>query len=306
MPTNIAVASIHFKFFTFSLLPHTHIFRMASVSLEELHHYHKIDRDVFSRLVIKFKRDPAESLLVMAVWLWLEEKGYPNIVVKMVGLPDTVVSALANEAVLCLKSLETKTPLVAPGGGIPLTARLMEREISLQMFNQNRLSAISGIKRFLNSVCCQIFSDILLGALEGTSQEILNQPLVVLPSSAHPLFGAITIVPKPMMGSDFSIGGLWDWQTTDGVTEDDRTMFLTFSRGFPLLEQEVREHFTELYGDCVESVQMETVPSNEQPLYARMVLHSVTFVDRILNGKRISKFRVNGKHIWARKYERRE
>lgn len=301
MPTTIAFASI---LFTFSLLPHTHIFMMASVSLEELHHYHKIDRDVFSRLVIQFKRDPAESLLVMAVWLWLEEKGYPNIVVKMVGLPDAVVSALANEAVLCLKCLESKTPLVAPGGGIPLTARLMERDISLQMFNQNRFSAISGIKNFLNSVCCHIFNDILQRALDGTSQVILNQPLVV-PSSTHPLFGAITVVPKPM-GSDFSIGGLWGWQPTDGVTEDDRTMFLTFSRGFPVLEEEVKEHFTELYGDCVESVQMETVPSNEQPLYARMVLHSVTFVDRILNGKRISKFRVNGKHMWARKYERRE
>jgi hypothetical protein len=91
-----------------------------------------------------------------------------------------------------------------------------------------------------------------------------------------------------------------------GASEDDRTMFLTFSRGFPVLEEEVKELFTELFGDCVESVQMETVPSSEQPLYARMVLRSVTFVDRMLEGKRISKFRVNGKHIWARKYERRD
>jgi hypothetical protein len=269
---------------------------MMMISTEELHRYHKIDRDIFSRLVIKFKRDPAESLLVMAVWLWLEDKGYPNIVVKMVGLSDAIVGALANEAVLCFKScLESNAPRVAAGGGgIPLTSVLMERDVSLQMFSQNRFTAISGIKSFLNNVCCHVFADILQRVLDpGASQANLN----------HPLFGAMITTNS----SGFLTGGIWDWQPADhGVSEDDRTMFLTFSRGFPVLEEEVKGVFTELYGDCVESVQMETVPSGEQPLYARMVLRCVTIVDRILNGKRISKFRVNGKHIWARKYERRE
>ncbi|XP_059460354.1 uncharacterized protein LOC132189624 [Corylus avellana] len=274
---------------------------MASmISLEELHLYHKIDRDIFSRLVTNFNRDPAESLVVMALWLWLEDKNYPNIIVKMVGLPDALVGALANEAVLCLKCLESNLPRAA--AGIPLTAALMERDISLQMFTQNKFSAITGIKSFLNNICCHIFTDILQHVLPpagANSQANLN----------HPLFGAITVVLTPVSSSTgFSAGGLWDWQPADGhdVSEDDRTMFLTFSRGFPVLEEEVKELFTELFGDCVESVQMETVPSSEQPLYARMVLRSVTFVDRMLKGKRISKFRVNGKHIWARKYERRD
>lgn len=74
-----------------------------------------------------------------------------------------------------------------------------------------------------------------------------------------------------------------------------------------MTKDEVTQLFTRFHGDCVVSVQMqENVSSNEQPLFARMVLDSIAAVDRILNGRRIAKFRINGKHIWARKYERRD
>ncbi|KAF2303853.1 hypothetical protein GH714_023868 [Hevea brasiliensis] len=270
---------------------------MASITLEELHTYHAIDREIFSRLVITLMRDPAESLLVTATWLWLEEKGYPNMVVKMVDLSDALVNALADEAVLCLKCLESNTFPVLLNGGIPLTARIMEKNISLEMFHHNKFSAISGIKNFLTTVCARIFTDILQRVLATTS--ILNQPLII-PGFPHPLFGSVSIVPMSM-DFDFPTGGLWGWDPNNNVSEDDRTMFLTFSRGFPVTKDEVTQLFTRLHGDCVVSVQMqENVPSNEQPLFARMILDSITAVDRILNGRRIAKFRINGDFGLAR------
>ncbi|XP_021277622.1 uncharacterized protein LOC110411686 [Herrania umbratica] len=278
---------------------------MASITLEELHTYHAIDREIFSRLVITLMRDPAESLSVMALWLWLEEKGYPNIIAKMVNLSDPLLEALACEAVSCLNCLGSSNPTIPPNGVFPLTARIMEKDISFQMFHQNKFSTISGIKNFLNTVCSRIFTDILQRVMGSTSQVISNQPLVI-PGFPHSLFGRVTIVPRAM-DHGFLVGGLWGWHPSNNVSEDDRTLFLTFSRGFPVSEDEVRELFTKICGDCVDSVHMqENVPCNEQPLFARMVLHSVTNVDQILNGRRIAKFRINGKHIWARKYERRE
>ncbi|KAJ4707900.1 Rho guanine nucleotide exchange factor [Melia azedarach] len=278
---------------------------MASISLEELHAYHSIDREVFSRLVITLVRDPAESLLVMATWLWLEEKGFPNIIGKMMNLSDPLVNVLADEAVSCLNSLESNNPPLAGNVGLPFTSRLMEKEISLQLFLQNRFTAISGIKNFLNTVCARIFTDILQHVFRTTTQVIPNQPLVI-PGFPHRIFGGLTIMPRPM-DFDFPTGGLWGWSSRNNISEDDRTMFLTFSRGFPVTGDEVRELFTRMYGDCVETVHMqENVASEEQPLFARLVLNSVATVDQILNGRRIAKFRINGKHIWARKYERRE
>ncbi|XP_012076590.1 uncharacterized protein LOC105637650 [Jatropha curcas] len=286
---------------------------MASITLEELHTYHAIDREIFSRLVVTLMRDPAESLLVMATWLWLEEKGYPNMILKMIKLSDQLVNALADEAALCLKCLESNS---LPVNGsiaitIPLTARVMERNISLEMFYQNKFSAISGIKNFLNTVCSRIFTDILQCVLaSGSSTQAVNpnqqQQALVIPGFPHPLFGGVNIMPRSI-DFDFPTGGLWGWDPVNNVSEDDRTMFLTFSRGFPVTKEEVTQLFTRLHGDCVVSVQMqENVPSNEQPLFARMILDSIASVDRILNGRRIAKFRINGKHIWARKYERRD
>lgn len=290
---------------------------MVTISLEELHLYHKIDREIFSRLVIQFLRDPAESLLVMALWLWLEEKGYSNIILKMMALPDPIVNAVADEAVRCLKCLETTTSRVllggGGGGGLPLTARILQTQISLQTFTHHRFTTISGIKIFLNNVCARIFTDILQRVLAaGPSQMRPDQPLVI-PGFPHPLFGDLTVVTQPLDSDLIPTAEMWGWHPTNDVPEDDRTMFLTFSRGFPVSEEEVRELFTEKFGNCVEGVHMGNVSSNsnnnnndQQPLYARMILKSVTTVDRILDGRHISKFRINGKHIWARKYARRD
>ncbi|GLT25352.1 hypothetical protein SLA2020_004860 [Shorea laevis] len=278
---------------------------MESITLEELHTFHAIDRDIFSRLLLTFQRDIAESLLVMATWLWLEEKGYPNIIVKMARLPDPLVDALADEAALCLSVLGSTNPSIPPNGGLPLHTRVMENNITLHFVLQNKFTAISGIKNFLNTICARIFTDILQRVLGSPSLVTPNNPLNV-PGFPHPLFGSVTIMPRAI-SNDFPAGGLWGWHPSNNITEDDRTMFLTFSRGFPVTEDEVKELFIRMHGECVESVHMqENVPSNEQPLYARLVLLSVTNVDQILCGRRIAKFRINGKHIWARKYERRE
>lgn len=287
---------------------------MVTISLGELHLYHKIDREIFSRLVIQFLRDPAESLLVMALWLWLEEKGYPNIILKMMALPDPIVNAVADEAVRCLKCLETTTSRVVLGGGdgLPLTTKILQTQISLQTFTRHRFTTISGIKILLNNVCARIFTDILQRVLAAVPSQTRRDQDLVIPGFPHPLFGDLTVVTQPMDNDLIPTAELWGWHPTNEVSEDDRTMFLTFSRGFPVSEEEVRKLFTEMFGNCVEGVHMGNLSSNsnsnndQQPLYARMILKSVTTVDQILDGRHISKFRINGKHIWARKYERRD
>ncbi|RVX02497.1 hypothetical protein CK203_031134 [Vitis vinifera] len=256
------------------------------IPLRELLSFHSVDRQIFSRLILNCLRKPSETLLVMAMWLWLEEIGYPNIVAKILILPDSIVNAIANEAVLCLKCLSSDSPPPRlPSGNLPLSSRAMEMEISLQMFFQNKFTAIMQV-------------------LPSASQVLLNQPVAV-PGFPHPLFGNVTIVLRSLDYS-FPIGGLHGWNPTTEAPVDDRTMFLTFSRGNKVSESDVRELFTGLFGDCVDSVNMEEVSRNRQPLFARLVLRSVSTVDRILNGSSIAKFTINSKHVWARKYERRE
>ncbi|XP_027348291.1 uncharacterized protein LOC113859806 [Abrus precatorius] len=287
---------------------------MAPISTEELHLFHKTDREVFCFLIFKVHRDPTQSLLVMALWLWLEHNGYPNIIHRVMGLPSTLVNALVIEALSCLKCLEIENFPIPNGGGLPLTTRLTLRNISLQIFNEKRYTIIAGIKSVLKNICARIFADVLQIVLKssnisrvGTSRgNILNMPIIV-PGFPHPLFGTFDIPPKNFVNLDLSDERIWTGNgPCDEVTDDDKSMFLTFSRGFPVSELEVRELFIYAYGDCVQTLSMGSTDANNQPLFAIMVLKTVGVVDQVLKGKRVAKLQVNGKHIWARKYERRD
>ncbi|ESQ41074.1 hypothetical protein EUTSA_v10015649mg [Eutrema salsugineum] len=296
---------------------------MSSPTIEQLHAFHAQDREIFSKLVIKFSRPPAESLLVMATWFWLEDFGFENIFSIIMALPDPLIAAFANEAVLCFRCLDSSEP---PNGlnRIPLTVRFMKKDISLLMIYKHRYTAIAGIKNFLNTVCSRIFSDILQQVLPPSSSSVsssfvtrLRYPLNI-PGFPDQTFGSINVM-SDVFGRDYFSDnnlflfpdGLWRWNASCVATENDRTMFITFSRGFPVSQAEVKALFTERFGEnCVVGVYMPENASStnvnsevmQQSLFAKLVLDSVVTVDRILQGGKLRKFRINGKHIWARKY----
>ncbi|ESQ33230.1 hypothetical protein EUTSA_v10005525mg [Eutrema salsugineum] len=295
---------------------------MSLSTVEQLHDFHSQDREIFAKLVLKFSRAPAESLLVMATWFWLENFGFKHIFSVIMSLSDPLIISLADEAVSCFRCLEFNKP---PNGfkQIPLTARFMEKDISLQIIYKYRYSAIIGIKNFLSTVCSRIFSDIiqraLLCPLSSSNFSRLCSPLNI-PGFPHPTFGNIVVMPHvvcwnniPNNNPSLIPSDLWGWHTTCIATENDRTIFLTFSRGFSVSEAEVKKLFTQKYGEgCVVGVFMPDVSGNsfnkngqQQSLYARLVLDSVVTVDRILKGNSLNKFDWSGKHIWARKYKKR-
>ncbi|XP_021912506.1 uncharacterized protein LOC110826213 [Carica papaya] len=252
-------------------------------------------------------RDPAESMLVLAFWFWLEEKHIPDLVYKMRSIPDHVVDLLADEAAACIKSLESNNPpSPVADGGMPLTDKFFGTDMSFVSIYQQKYAAVTGIKNFLGSVCSRIFPDILHLVLGNRCFVSLNQSLVI-PGFPHPTFGAVHVMPRAC-DNGLPNGGIWGWHPSSNVTENDRTLFLTFSRGFPVTAAEVADVFSRTFGDnFVETVIMQdNIQPHEQPLFAKLVLHSVEQVDIVLSGCRIAKFKNNGKHIWARKYEVRE
>lgn len=285
---------------------------MTPISTKELHQFHKKDREVFSCLVIKLARDPAQSLLVMALWFWLENTGFPNVIFKLATLSNTIVNAMSNEAEICLKWLELENARIPSDGGLPLTSTMIHEEITLQLFTKKRFTIIASIKSILNRICSRIFIDILKNILCSTSTSTSMSPPstcrpFIVPGFPHPLFGPLIIPPINFEELDLSDPRIWENKgLCDDITDDDKTMFLTFSRGFPVTQEEVMLVFTNTFGDCIKALNMSHGETSDQVLFATMVLKNVETIDKILNGKHIAKFRVNGKHIWTRKYERRE
>ncbi|XP_010247829.1 PREDICTED: uncharacterized protein LOC104590783 [Nelumbo nucifera] len=255
------------------------------ITTEELKSFHTIDRKLYFRLVINFWRDITQSMKVIALWMWLEDVGYPNIIHQMLSLPDTIVNALADEAVNCLNCIELGEIPPHANTNIPLTLKLLKQEISLNFFLNNRISASNGIRKMLNDVCIKAFDDIAYMALTNATKPMA--------SSAE---GSSN---TSCMQSDLNPSAQ-PWKPTDEIPPDNRTLFLTFSKGYPLSEEEVRDFFNTNYGDCIEAIYMQDVPSDVQPLFARLVFYSPSTIAFILGGKDKAKFIINRKHAWAR------
>ncbi|CAN1285021.1 hypothetical protein LINPERPRIM_LOCUS18836 [Linum perenne] len=135
-----------------------------TITQEQLNAFHSIDREVFSRMVINLMRDPAESLLIIAAWLWLEQMGYPNIINLMQSLSNTILDIMSNEAAVALASLQSSKldlSLLPNGGLMPATSAVMSRTFSVDVFHHQRYTTITGIKNFLTTVCTRVFTDIL-------------------------------------------------------------------------------------------------------------------------------------------------
>ncbi|KAK7400719.1 hypothetical protein VNO78_12000 [Psophocarpus tetragonolobus] len=284
---------------------------MAPLSQEELHRFHKMHRETFCYLVFILHRDLTQSLLVMALWIWLEHNGYPNISNQVMALHLTFVDALYNEALSCLQCLEVENLVISNGGDLPSTTNLTQRHISLRIFNEKRYTIIAGIKSVLKNICARIFADIFQIILKrndirrfGTSQGNISDIPLTIPHFSHSLFGTIDM--QNIVNPDLFDMRIWTKGPCDDVTIDDKSMFLTFSRGFPVSKAEVIKLFTSRYGNCIEKLSMRNTDCHHQPLFAIMILKTVGTIDQILKGQRVAKLQIHGKHIWIRKYERRD
>ncbi|KAG7023698.1 hypothetical protein SDJN02_14724, partial [Cucurbita argyrosperma subsp. argyrosperma] len=243
------------------------------VSQQEFNLFHKIDRQLYTILVINIGRDPMEALQIMAFWLWLERVGFRHVVYRMLQLPVLLVNELADEALTALTCIVSDNPPPSSdhyNNSIPLTQNFMKKQISLQFLYANRQTAIEGIAKIRNE------------SPENPSSVSVSVPLP----------------PPPLSFRSFDI--MVD--EGDQVPPEERAMFVTFSKGYPVQEWEVRDFFTINYGDCIEHFQMQEVEPNEQSLFARIVFRSASTIGLILRGQPRMKFTINGKHIWARKF----
>ncbi|XP_038880472.1 uncharacterized protein LOC120072131 [Benincasa hispida] len=255
------------------------------VSQEEFNLFHKIDRQLYTILAINIGRDPIEALQIMAFWLWLERVGFRHVVFRLLRLPVLLINELADEALAALACILSDHPPPLSNdynNSIPLTQNFMKKEISLQFLYANRQAATEGVAKIRNEVCFRAMKDIMLRAM------------------SHRQISAATPVTAPPPPPPPPLGGYLQPQVP--VPPEERAMFVTFSKGYPVHEWEVREFFNKNYGDCIENFQMQEVEANEQALFARIVFKLASTIDLILRGQPRMKFTINGKHIWARKF----
>ncbi|KAI9082850.1 hypothetical protein K1719_035180 [Acacia pycnantha] len=304
---------------------------------EDFKNFHGVDRKLFLRLVSDIGHEPRRATLFMALFLWFEKTAKDfTLISKLLQWPHALLTDLTNETALvftCIDSTDclTKSNVNLKYFDLPLTQKITNSGISLHFVHRNRVGIKQAIVEVMKNVCDRAFDDIvvqyLLQKKAEKEQNLMKQEgvyynvnagftvAVLPPPPQHavvpPLAPPLQVV-ESGFGDAFGVRVLNNnevWERKDVVAADDRTIFLTFSKGYPISESEIHEFFFRRYGDVIEGVLMQEVVSvEEQPLYARMVLRPgfIHMMEAILEGPaRKSKFCINGKHLWARKYVRK-
>ncbi|XP_042497574.1 uncharacterized protein LOC122076327 [Macadamia integrifolia] len=288
----------------------------TSVNVDEMKWFHTIDRDIFAVLVINLGRDIAESMRIVGLWLWLEEMGYPNIILPMLSCSDTFIQTVAREAVICLNFIDRGE--LPASEEIPATRNLMNRNISLSFFRDNRVSAVIKISRFISEIGHKAFDDIVERAVKHRASGMGSHGRL-RPTGSNIVMGGPGSAFRPYVrerqetgvrhltpGASSSSGPPQRSEVPLGLSPDQRTLFITFSRGYPISERELRDFFNmKCGGECVEAIYFQEVFPYGQPLFARVIFRSYGTLTTILEGMDEEgkvKLWINGKHARARKY----
>ncbi|KAJ7959683.1 Rho guanine nucleotide exchange factor [Quillaja saponaria] len=299
-----------------------------TVSQEEFNMFHNIDRTIFTRLIFNLGRDPTEATKIMSFWLWLE-RTCKNLraVYKILDFPDYDINKLADEAVIALNCIQSdQFPYESNNNNnvdvnMPSTQSITNSGVTLRFFYNNRQEITQAVIKIMNDVCIRAFRDIVQRATMGSTRlgKALMNPYDMSMmfynrannNSVH--VSGIGAFVTPNMGNmeakRMSPSENWklqdgdlQWQTdffnNAGINEVLSCLNLNIGAIAPTWME---------YGDIVEGIHMQEVqqPGDQQSLYARLVVRSLEDVEAVLGGIRKLKLNINGKHVWARKYMRK-
>ncbi|CDY20885.1 BnaC05g26070D [Brassica napus] len=307
----------------------------VEVTRDEFHSFHKIDRDLFTRLVFVLKRDMNQSSQVIAFLLVVEELGFArNLVAYLVSSPDILIDAVASEVGVCISILYNQDYssffLLNHNNNdevvIPFLKGLTDSNLTLSYINQYRETILVGVTKNLNDVCNRAFDDIyekgykeqLLALERATVIEEMKKIRLGAPqqtltrlSVQHQTPSWWNVQQQIPPVDEKAKAAVKETKRVDNKDDeeevtpaDDRTVFLTFSKGYPISESEVRVHFTRKFGEVIEAIVMQEVQENEQPLFARMVLKMeyASKIEEIVTPMNKNKFTIDGKHVLVRKF----
>lgn len=212
---------------------------------EDFKNFHSIDRELFLRLVGDIGHEPRLATHFMGLFLWFEKTAKDlTIISKLLQWPHSLLSDLTNEASLvftCIDSTNclTKNNVNFKYFDLPLTQKITNSGISLPFVHQNRVNIKQAIMEIMNNVCERAFDDIIVQYLLLQKRALNdNAGLFLAPNDV-----ALPQAPSGLRELDAFYVRVLE-RKANLVAVDDRTIFLTFSKGYPISESEIREFFT--------------------------------------------------------------
>ncbi|KAL6650559.1 hypothetical protein ACP70R_009487 [Stipagrostis hirtigluma subsp. patula] len=248
--------------------------------------FHRVDRCAYERLLtLGAGVQPARDAVALLMWLYRSATVDAVSSVRALVRTPAAAAQLVSEARAVLdggaaRAETTTTPLISClCGGRAATVRRLVASCGPADNALRRAVA----EEVLDGVGAIVFDDRLYALMRRHEEEGGGGGALPAELAAPYRRGSASAVPVP-------------------ENEDGLSLFITFSKGFPLTREEINEFFTERWGDCVERVMMEKTPPGEAPTYGRVVFRRAAAAAAVLGGQTLAKLVVNGRHLWARKY----
>lgn len=206
----------------------------SSITCQQKKDFHNIDRQIYARLVIEIGLDLLTSKKIVAFWFWIEREGCRGFIMSLLLLVSPILSTLAMETITCLDVIYS-IDFVGINKDIPFMRCLVGQGFFLEAVYKKREKAQIVMERFIKEVCDDAFSDIfpIYIASEVKVEEVVscNEGEDFLPRKEE---------------SDKSYSPTSDdiRQNLDLDSKNERTLFITFSKGHPISKQELRNLIT--------------------------------------------------------------
>ena len=127
--------------------------------------FHIIDRILYMILVTDLLCNPNDAMKIMAFWLWLELMDFLNVIRRIMLFPIHLVSALVDEANVCLKFINNpQLPLTNEYNDIHFTKNFIHG-FSLQYLQTNQTLENFGVEIVQTKIYLLAFSDLLEQAI---------------------------------------------------------------------------------------------------------------------------------------------
>ncbi|KAI3967600.1 hypothetical protein MKW92_003475 [Papaver armeniacum] len=251
-------------------------------------------RVLYRRLVRDSGREIVITMQAIALWIFLQGMGFPNLVQKLLNTHEMVVNKILDEAQNCLgwvQSVTSPAPAVNQSD-MPLTEGIMGgKSISLMLVYANRANVITKVNETVFASFAIAFADIIQEVSGMTFAQLNVLPLV---QDLHEGLTYLNHYPEqaaPAVDAD--------------LPESKRAIFCTFTREYPVQQRELESFWERSFGEgCIEKISMQQVPDNEHPTWASVVFNSEIPVLEIMQGKETAAISVNGKHVWAGSLEK--
>ncbi|KAF5204285.1 hypothetical protein FRX31_006130 [Thalictrum thalictroides] len=280
------------------------MFTYSVPSLDELQMFHKADIQLYKRIVGPLRQPKMVAKMVMALWFCLEELGYFDLLENIRLCDDKTLKLLINEATSCL---EFMAPLPTPPGDDEqdlLMSALVTEPINQRFIYFNRRFISKRTNHFFLNVCELIFDDnppIIVENQQAIPRRNCDEARTSTQNQQGSRARTSTQNQQGSRASSSSLNPLArPYCVSEILPPEHRTMFLTFSHGYPIPWEDIVEFFERKWGDIVEDLIMEETKENVEPKYARLVFRNVQYLLMILNGQDVVKFNVKGKHLRGR------